>query len=189
MPKKRIFIALPVTKEFSSALQEKLKPFLDLPVRFSKPELWHLTLLFLGYLTEEEIKEVERIVEEAGKKFTVFALKSLNIALFPKTRPRMLWLNFEENKIYNELVAWLKERINFFKKENGAINIHLTLARFDPSLGREIKEKFYKLGLDKFSDFEREIPAHRIKIMESKLSPDGTTYEAIKEYRLCEKYI
>lgn len=188
MPKKRIFIALPVTKEFSSALQEKLKPFLDLPIRFSKPELWHLTLLFLGYLAEEEIKEVESIVEEAGEKFTVFALKSLNITLFPKTQPRMLWLNFKENKIYNELVDWLEERINFFKKENRTINIHLTLARFDPREGDKIQKKIEKLGLDAISNFEKEILADRIQIMESKPDPRGTTYEIIKEHRLCEKY-
>lgn len=188
MPKKRIFIAIPITRDFSLVLEEKLKPFLDLPIRFSKSELWHLTLLFLGYLSEEEIKEVERVVEEASKKFPVFTLKSSNITLFPKNQPRMLWLNFQGNKIYNELIIWLESRINFLKKENRAINIHLTLARFDQGEGGKIQEKFEKLGLDAISNFEKEILVDKIQIMESKLNPAGTTYEAIKEHHLCEKY-
>lgn len=188
MPKKRIFIAIPITREFFLALEEKLKPFAELPIRFSKSELWHLTLLFLGYLTEEEIKEVEKIAEQASKKFPVFTLKSSNIILFPKNRPRMLWLNFKENKIYNELAVWFEDRINFFKKEKRAINIHLTLARFDQREGVKIQEKFEKLGLGAILNFEKEISADRIQIMESKLNLGGITYETIGEYYLCEKY-
>ena len=184
MPKRRIFIALPLKKEFSSALAEHLKSFLDLSIRFIPFQNWHLTLIFLGYLTDKEIREAEKIIEEASAKFPGFSLKSKNITLSPGIRPRMLWLNFQDNKIYNGLTTWLEERINFLKKENKEIKIHLTLARFDQREGGKIQEKFEKLGLDKVSKFGKELLIDKIQIMESRLKRDGAVYNLIREYKL-----
>lgn len=197
--KRRIFLAIPATETFSSALLEKLKPFYDLPIKFIKPELWHLTLIFLGYLDDEEIMAIKKIAEEASNKFPKFILKTKNIVLFPDNRSRMLWLNFMENRGALELVIWLDAKINALKSEtelfqeykpiNRAVHIHLNLARFEPGEGNKVKEKFYKLNLAKVSGFEKELLIDRIQIMESKLSKEGARYSVLNEFELCEKSI
>lgn len=176
--KKRVFLAIPVNHDFISGLETKLKELGGLPVKFIPSENWHLTLIFLGWLKDKEIQTIQKIAEEASRKFPTFVLRAKNIVLFPKNRPRMIWLNFYDNKIFNELTIWLdsefKKTLKNYKPLSRGIRIHLTLARF--KVGRRFA--FSSAG------FEKKFKADKIQIMESKLSRGGAVYNLLGEYKL-----
>jgi len=64
---KRIFLALDITEEIKQAIQPQFwywrdELFKDWPIKWVDPVQWHITLVFLGDKTDEEIEIVEEVV-------------------------------------------------------------------------------------------------------------------------------
>jgi 2'-5' RNA ligase len=193
--KHRIFIAIPLSRDFIESLEDHLKPFKMTGLKFISVDSWHLTLAFLGYLDEVELKELENILELFSKKTAPFVLKPKAIVFAPPEGiSRMLWLKFDSSENYENMVLALEKEIfksqkekNFFSKFKPIRRppeIHLTLARFSPLKAAIIKKRFQDLNLEKFKTFEKETPVGNIELMESKLRPEGARYRILSAYKL-----
>ena len=102
----RIFIAINLPEEVKNKLVFYQKKWFDFPVRWTKKDNLHITLIFIGYVDDAETAEVCQIVKKAASGIPTFSLKLNKIFFGPpeyygpesKKIPRMVWVQGEENK-------------------------------------------------------------------------------------------
>ena len=185
--KHRIFIAINLSKKAKSEVleaQERMKK-LDLPIKWVTPENIHVTLTFLGYLEDEQLEEIKKIVEEATQEISSFRLSTGNLDFFPNVkRARVVVVHLKGDTIVFKVNKNLREslgKLSYIQLEKRAFKPHLTLGR--------IKKEGWgrKSGaLEKL----KEIKIHAnwkvesVEIMESKLTPKGAEYSIVKSYPL-----
>jgi len=92
----RLFLALDPPEEVCremGRIQERLRRRISGDVRWVRPEAMHLTLKFFGNVSENDIAEISRIMEEQVNGIRPFAFHVKKLGVFPNmNRPRILWL-------------------------------------------------------------------------------------------------
>lgn len=182
--KRRIFIAINLPEnvrrrlgDWQKQMHIRLRQGSD-EVRWVKKNNLHITLLFIGYVTDEEMYEVCQIVKEVAKRHNPFIINLERIILGPPNKPpRMFWVEGEKNKEIAELQGGLRERI---EQGSGvryeAYRPHINLARFKQGLvTAQVNEPF------KF-----QIPVETIEIMQSNLKRSGAEYSILETVQLGE---
>ncbi len=108
----RTFIAIelpPEVKELLTGLQAKLRPCATGPVRWTRPELMHLTLRFIGNIEEQQIRPLTDTIEQAIKGFKGFRVSTDKIGGFPELKtPKLIYLGLGDSCQLNAL----SDRIN-----------------------------------------------------------------------------
>lgn len=203
MPKQRIFIAIQIPEEVKNTAEFYLKPFFPLEadppsaendrnIRIPKKEGWHITVVFCGYLDEKETEELKKIVGSIALEFKSFKLVPQKILFAPPSRPRMIWLDFENSsefaklkmKIENEMIKRQKDGFfRNFRQESREPHPHLTLARFEEKYFLNIKKFLPENGIDLTKETSP-FPVNNIDIMESHLSRSGADYEVVSNISL-----
>jgi 2'-5' RNA ligase len=184
--KRRIFIAINLPQEIKKALASYRNKHPDLPARWTAPENMHITLEFLGYLTEQETEEVKRFISKTAKEHKQFLINLNNIHYAPLNvlPPRMIWLAGEAIDEFTSLKKYLQKSLSSkisFIPEKRTTSLHVTLARIkewewrriEPEERPEIKENV---------DFR--IKAESIDLMESVLKRSGPEYVILESYKL-----
>lgn len=104
-------------------------------VRWVSPDLWHITIQYLGRLTVEQKEQVVKFLEnlKVSKAWDDMELRIHNVGAFPEpTHARTLWLGVQRSQplwdIKVELQASLKE-LGLSAEEREYIP-HVTLAKF-----------------------------------------------------------
>ena len=188
MKLKRIFIAINPPARTKAILYSYKDEWLGLPVKWTKEENLHLTLLFLGYLKEEEIPAVIKKIEKISQKEKPFIVQLEEIIYAPpgKKTPRMIWVKGKEssplNRIFNQLEITLfnkEERVG--ERGKKIFNPHITL-------GRIRQWEFKKLEPEERPKIEKKIslnfPAKSIEIEESELKREGPRYTILESCKL-----
>jgi len=185
--KRRIFIAINLPENIRDELIKYQKKWLDLPVRWTKRENLHLTLVFIGYVNDQEIAKICQAVRETVSRKPSFSINLTKIIYGPpKKKPfRMIWLEGEKN----EQMAILKKdlekslvdsEINFIQ-ENRDFHLHLTLARIKTWQWREMEpEEIPEINEDISLTFQ----VNSIEIMESQLRRQGPIYTILESIKL-----
>ncbi len=97
--RRRVFLAIPVSVSPSAAAELSRLPKRlaehGLQGRFSDPRQAHLTLVFLGGRTDEEIRLISESARLAASETAPFALAAGMVASFGR-RPRLLFLEWRE---------------------------------------------------------------------------------------------
>lgn len=178
----RTFIALPLTPELQlklAAIQDKLKQS-RAEVKWVAPENIHLTLKFLGYVSEHRLKDIFKAADEAIDKEVNFLLSLSGLGAFPKLdNPRVVWVGVKEGKealvkIYRNLEESFKRQ--GFPEEAREYHPHLTLGRVKSSKNKDKlieiirAERNYSLG---------SLKAEKIVVFQSILKPEGPEYKAL----------
>ena len=180
----RVFIAVPATKEIQSKLATlggKLTSFGK--IKCVAEENIHLTLKFLGELSEEKAGELASALEplRAGKSFHVCVH---GLDAFPKTAfPRVVWAGVSEG---SEVLTSLHKKVDGLLKplgfkEDDRFHHHFTVARV-----RRVDEQ---KGLQGFiEDYSSEefgsYKVSEIALMESRLGSNGPSYSVIEKFSL-----
>jgi 2'-5' RNA ligase len=104
----------------------------EMTARWVPPDLWHVTLAFLGDLGEKG-PELRRWFDATEWSFTDLVLRLQGLGAFPEVEAaRVLWIGIQENQALLNLqsrVAADLEKAGFAKSER-EYNPHLTIARF-----------------------------------------------------------
>lgn len=114
MKTKRIFIGFPINKiltvkllDFRLKLAQNILHSVDL--KWVKDKNYHLTLLFIGSVKEDEITPIFSLVEKIHADVSDFNLITSQITTFPHRKPKMIWCEFQPSETFGKLV-------NIFKK-------------------------------------------------------------------------
>lgn len=179
----RSFIAIALNenlhKELES-LQAKLKTA-DADVKWVKPENIHLTLKFLGNITDEQIEKVKNSLKKIATNFQSYQIHLKEIGAFPKiSYPRVIWVGMDEgakttNKIYQSIEEELTKK--GFEKEKRPLSPHLTLGRVRSGKNRQNLIRV----IEKEKDFSSpsKLLVEEIVLFKSTLTPKGSIYEPI----------
>jgi 2'-5' RNA ligase len=168
-------------KEISKELQQS-----HLPVRWVKVENIHLTIVFLGSVTEETIVGVKQKAGSIAEKFSAFQIRLNGVGTFPNwRRPRVLWIGLDGeigglSGLRDQLQAALEEF--GFKPENRTFRPHLTLGRFKGAVNRDEELKWI---LDKFHDISSDDDyLKELVLFKSDLRPAGPIYTKMAAWPL-----
>ena len=170
----RCFIAVDIPEDIKDKLRKI--DFDERIVAITKPSDYHLTLKFLGEISESKLKRVKKELPKI--RFKPFRLKLNKIEFFPKGMNfiRVVWIGVTpKRKIIN-----LKENI-----DDALISLFEREKRFEPhiTLGRvktvRNKNKFMEIFDLKI---ERDFKVNSFKLIKSELTENGVMYETLEEY-------
>lgn len=176
----RCFVAilLPDTiRQKIGELQEELR-HCGLKLRWVPPQNIHLTLKFLGEITDEQAETVASILEEAAGQTPAFELSIEGIGQFPpKGTPRVVWLGAAGDA---EILLDLERRIrdgldrSAIPYDRKPFHAHLTIARVDRGFRGPLRIS------DKLRGFRAGwMLADQIDLMKSDLRPTGAEYTSL----------
>jgi 2'-5' RNA ligase len=166
-------------------IQEKLAET-EADLKLVKPKNIHITMRFLGEISQETI---EKVIEQMNKiKSKSFDIELKEIGTFPNIKyPRVIWIGIKKGstelkEIHTQLEPRLV-RIGFNPDKKG-FSPHLTIARVRSGRNRETLAdvlghiKLYEIGI---------IRAEILKLKKSNLTPSGPIYTTMHEVVLDSK--
>lgn len=177
----RIFLAINLPDNVKQKLSEYQKRWPELPVRWTKKENLHITLVFLGYATDEETAEVCEIVKETAPKHSPFFIKLNKILYGPskKMPPRMVWARGEGAKECLSLQNSLAKALSF--QEERSFSPHITLGRIKTWEWRKLEEEERQ---DIAEDIDLSFKVNSVEVMESQLKKGGPVYTVLESCQL-----
>lgn len=184
----RIFLAINLPEEIKEKLIKYQSQWLDLPVKWVKKENLHITLMFLGYLSDEDLLEVLKITKEVASRNPAFSINLKKILYGPpkKMPPRMVWVEGEKSKEFTILRDDLEKSLTgsekiSFSPENRTFSPHITLGRIRAWELRQIEPEERPIVDEEISlSFE----VNSIEVMESELKRGGPEYTILGSYPL-----
>lgn len=179
----RSFIAIELSddllkplQQVSDALQDEMK---NLPIRWVPVPNIHLTLKFLGDISEANLEMIQTMIRNEVKQHKPFEIGLGNIGAFPNmARPRVVWVDVE----VPDEVYLIQRRIDAhvtrlgYAPDKKEFNPHLTLARVSRNatpmeirgVGEVLrKQKIGFLGAARIDE---------VVLFRSDLKPDGAVY-------------
>lgn len=176
----RCFLAVEIPEEVREELARIQKQLPEAKFKLVEPENLHLTLKFLGELSDFQVNQVKEALNKVTFKKFKASLGMLGV--FPSSSfVRVIWVSMEPSakvKELHEQVDSVLEKEKF--RRDREFESHITLARV-----KFIKNK---------EEFSKKLKEIRIKPLEfstesfvlrkSELTSQGPIYKTIKEYIL-----
>jgi 2'-5' RNA ligase len=183
----RTFIAIDLDGPLKKSLEDligRLRPH-GKNVRWVSAAGMHLTLKFLGEISDQDLSRVESALREAAQKHPQFTLSLEGTGVFPpgQRAPRVLWVGLREVTplmTLQEDIEGAMERLGF-AREKREFHPHLTLGRVRIPSGMQplLSE------LDKFRESVfGEMKVERVTFFRSTLKPSGAEYSVLAEFPL-----
>lgn len=181
----RTFFAIPIPEQLKIRIDDLLIPLKKLHPGFNwvKPENHHLTLHFLGEISDNEYDRLKAALRKYKPPISPFDLSFGQIGAFPRlSNPSILYISVVEGgksvqMIYNSLSELLsKTKIKSDTKKR--FKPHLTICR--------IRKKDYNFTPESFKDisFEEEFRVKHIQIFSSDLSGRSPVYSTLMNINL-----
>ena len=169
----RAFIAIDVPDTISCKLKEfqiKVKGLGNITF----PNEFHLTLKFLGEISEKQIENIKNNLKKV--KFKPFDLELTEIGSFPNDkRINILWVGIKPAGRVIELQQEIEKNLDGFSKDL-RFHPHLTIGRV-----KFVKDKD---GIKRLlnSKIEGKFRAENFKLIKSELMPNGPKYMDLGVY-------
>ncbi len=169
----RAFIAIETPKEVSNVLKEIQKKFEGSGKINFTSEPYHLTLKFLGEITEEQSEKVKTLLKDI--KLKPFELELTSLGVFPnESYIRVLWAGVKGEKV-NELQQQIDTKLADMFGKDLRFHAHITLGRV----------KFVKNKAEMKELLKTKVPAIKFevkefKLIKSKLTSKGPEYEDVE---------
>src|SRR5579859_289943 len=147
----RTFIALEMNTHLQSHLAGVIHQVAQvLPgVRWVDMAGIHLTLAFLGELTDERLNDAIAATEKVAQHTARFSYRLAHLGIFgPPSRPRIIWMGIDEPtaslmQLHRALHRELEQR--GFEMDQRPFSPHLTLARIKSPLAPEELQRLQQL--------------------------------------------
>ncbi len=175
-----IAIVLPETiQKKIGELQDELRRS-GFKFKYVPPENIHLTLKFLGDITEEQANEVSALLETTAAETEAFDLSVEGIGQFPpKGTPRVVWLGAGgDTDPLTELESRIRDGLDRagIPYDKKAFHPHLTVARVDRGLRGPLRVS------DKLRAFRAgAMDAVNVELIKSDLQPSGAVYTSLSQ--------
>ena len=183
----RTFIALEIDESLQRYLGDIIHRMVqDLPnLRWVDPAGIHLTLAFLGELTDEQVAKAIESSEAAAQQVSPFEYRLSGLGIFGSPRqPRVIWMGIEELsgkliKLHRALNRELRQRR--FEVEKRPFSPHLTLSRVKAPLTLDEQQRLQRL-----LSTQQALPSapsqqvRHLSVMKSELSRTGAKYTCLR---------
>lgn len=182
----RVFVAINLPQEIKKELFSYSEKWPELPAKWTEKDNLHITLEFLGALTDEEVGEVCVIVKDVATRHSSFSLNLNQILYGPpkKTPPKMVWAEGEKSEelslLREDLENSLTEKVRFVP-ENRVFAPHITLARISSWEWRGIEPE-ERPEINESIDLP--FTAESIEVMESEMKRGGPIYTVLESHQL-----
>ncbi len=183
----RTFIAIELSDEIRSSLLQ-----IESHLKYSGADVkWvdvgniHLTLKFLGDITEEKCEKIKSILDEIAKNSKSFEISIKDIGTFPNINyPRVIWVGLDKGSSESKALAERIEEETLkvgAQKEARPFAPHLTIGRVRSPKNKEVlKEKIESYQLSAISCQL----IKSIALFQSTLTPKGPIYTKLYEAKL-----
>ena len=185
---KRVFIAINLPDNIKKQLIKFQEKWSDFPVRWVRAENLHLTLAFLGNLSDEEVGKICQDLKGVKLKQHPFLINLVKISYGPQGKkiPGLVWAEGERS----DQLDFLREEVNNtlegsigFSSERRDFLPHITMGRIRKWEWRKIEPEERPDILENIS-FSFEVRS--IEIMESELKRTGAEYVELGSISLKE---
>ena len=175
----RLFIALPLPEIVQHYLAELQRSIGSDASKFSLVKNFHLTLKFLGEVSEAQLEHIH--VALHGIQHDSFSFTIGTISFFPRnTSVSVIWVGVQQEQPILELQSKVDAAlVKYFPKEK-QFKAHITLARVKSLQDRDAFIKRAEANAVN----PLEIPADKFTLMKSTLLKSGVLHEPLYEYLL-----
>jgi RNA 2',3'-cyclic 3'-phosphodiesterase len=186
-PRARLFVALDLPQDVRAGLVDWQRTALSDPaLRVVRPEALHITLVFLGYQAEKDVKAIAKAALAVEAQAPAVELLAEPVGV-PRNRPRLFALDARSDEtvaLQSQVQANLVEE-GFYKPEKRPFWTHLTVARVKPEARGSRKPA-------QVTTTPHSLPEHmfrffrptRLVLFRSHLRPTGAEYEPLAELEL-----
>lgn len=183
----RLFVAINLPKEECRRIHDATAGLrdADFPVRWVGPDVYHLTMRFLGEVDRDAVGTIERAVETAARMNRPFDAHLSGCGAFPTMRnPRVIWLGVEPSPQLRSLrqdLEWALAEAGT-PRDTRAFHPHMTLGRSSDRAGAGA---FRRLGdLSAAVDYQGEFEVNTLDLMRSRLGPEGSRFSVVSTSKL-----
>jgi len=149
-------------------------------VRWVRPELMHLTLAFLGEVSQEFLESAKSQLSEVARRHGAFAVQLKGLGAFPSpSRARVVWIGTEQGK--GEVCSLQEDVVKAlssvgYQPERRPFSPHLTIGRLrmPDDVGKVVAAQFES----------ESFVIDRVVLFRSVLGPAGPVYTALAEFPL-----
>lgn len=172
----RAFIAIETPEEIGSVLEEIQKKFKDAgKINFTKKP-YHLTLKFLGDISEDQAEKIRSLLRNI--KIRPFELELSELGVFPnESYIRVLWVGVKDSSKVNELQQQIDLKLADMFAKDTRFHAHITLGRV-----KFIKDKERVKELLKTKIPPLKFEVKEFKLIKSELTPNGPEYEDVEVF-------
>lgn len=125
----RLFVAIPIPEELKKNIQKITEP--GLPVRWNKPEAYHLTLVFIGEVDQIMADTIKQALQQVQLP-EVFDANLSQIGCFPNHRkPKVIWAGVEPQEPFIEMHRDICKVLDEVEspKDDKKLHPHVTIGR------------------------------------------------------------
>jgi 2'-5' RNA ligase len=187
----RSFIAVDLPKSLVDSLHrssDHLRALLNgLPVRWVPVQNIHLTLKFLGDVSERNLRMIQTIIQAEAAAHQVFEISVGGFGVFPNlANPRVIWVGVEAP---DELIK-LQRRIDAetarlgYAPDQRAFSPHLTFGRVSRNASPKEVRGVSELLRSHSIGFLGAARIEDVTLFRSDLGPDGAVYSKIYSAKL-----
>jgi len=180
----RTFVGIPVSP--GSGLLSLRTELMDLlskeRISWVQPELFHVTLRFIGDTPESAVKDIGEALRKEVHLPVATELHLEGVGSFgPRKRPRVIWTGFKETGIFASLKREVDTALKAFgiPFEDHPFNPHLTLGRVR---GLKNQDAYYEGIRSLSSGFLEPVRIDRMVFYRSELGPAGPRYSRLEEF-------
>jgi 2'-5' RNA ligase len=187
----RAFIAVELPETLKKELYEleaQLKNTSPPIVKWVDPNSIHITLKFLGEISEDSVDELTLAIEESAQGIQPFQLEVREVGAFPNLeRVQVLWVGVKGEL---EQITQLQKNIESnteqlgFSRESRAFSPHLTLGRVRNEARPNERQRLGKLLTDTSFAALHNVNVAAVNLMKSQLTPTGPVYTCIGSVKL-----
>jgi 2'-5' RNA ligase len=186
-PRARLFVGLDLPDDVRAGLVDWQRTALSDPaLRPVKPESLHLTLVFLGYQAEKEVRKIAKTAFEVDAEAPAVELVTEPLGV-PRNRPRLIALDARSEETIG-LQKQVEENLvaeGYYEPEKRPFWPHLTVARVKPEVPgsrkpAQIRTQPHPLPEHMFRFFR----PTRLVLFKSHLRRTGAEYESLAELEL-----
>lgn len=177
---RRIFIGISLPQDIKKRLDQRIEKWRELPVKWSLPDNFHVTLSFFGYVDDESLVDICAGIREAVSSLESFgmSLEGIGLGSDPEN-PKMVWLFGGANEELRKLKIEIEKSLDMFVAEKKEFKPHVTLGKISKNKWEALSER------PKIEEkFRVSIPVESVDIFESKLENGRTRFTVLESCEL-----
>ena len=168
---RRLFVGIPLSARLQKRLGSETSRFEHLPIIPTRIGNFHVTLIFLGFVKEEEIPRIMAALEDTVLDIAPFEINFTEIKAEPADHPSLVWLTGDPSSELVTLRNAVASTLDYLTPESKSFRPHVTLAK--------VRRGQYE-ALETKPDFAK--PLHIIEPVETIALYESTTDNGKRAY-------